>query len=162
MSDSFLSDYLRTRSRVDQLERIESGGGGSAGAVYLTLTRTTTFTATTTGTVIVWEAEDRSNGITWSGSEITIPDDGYYVMNVVVSVTSFTSPAYEMLVNGVYVGRLAMYEAGSTRWPGIAMRYFTAGDVLEIRLLLGQNRTIQVVAYDSAGESPYLHIVKVA
>lgn len=162
MSDLLLSDYLRTRARVDQLERIESGGGGGAGAVYLTLTRTTTFTATTTGTIVVWEAEDRSNGFTWSGSEITIPSDGYYVLNMAVSVISFTSPAYEMLVNSVYVGRMAMYESGSTRWPGIALRYFSEGDILELRILLGQNRTIQVVAYDSAGESPYLHIVKVA
>ena len=61
MSDSFLSDYITTRQRVDQLERIE--GKPSS---FLTLRRTTTQSITTAGTIISWDDAVRNLGFTWS------------------------------------------------------------------------------------------------
>ena len=163
MSDSFLNDYLRTRQRVDQLERIESGGGGSAGAVYLTLTRNSTFSlAAGVGAIVTWQDEVRSNGITWSGSEITIPDDGYYLIDLTYRLSSTSIVNGNILVNGTDVARMSQFYGLGTSQRSTALRYFSASDILEIRIGSNDNRSVQVNAYDTSGESPYLHIVKVA
>lgn len=162
MSDSFLNDYLRTRSRVDQLERIEGGGGGTAGAVYITLTRTNTLTIATTGTIVTWESEVRGNGFAWSGSGITIPDDGYYVIDLTYDINAAALMFSDIYVNSVSVARMSQYYGVGTKQRGTAMRYFSASDTLEIQVAGNLARTMRVTAYDSAGESPYLHIVKVA
>jgi hypothetical protein len=162
MSDSFLNDYLRTRARVDQLERIENGGGGSAEAVYITLRRTGTLAITTAGTIITWQDEVRSNGITWSGSEVTIPSDGYYVVNLTWRLDSNTSNRVELLVNGYYVRRLAnTNDAVGNRYSGVGMRYFSEGDIIEVSVSVAANRTILVTNFGNSNESPFLEIVKV-
>jgi len=162
MSDSFLSDYLRTRQRVDQLERIESGGGGTAAAVYLTLTRTTSLSITTAGTIITWQSEVRSNGLTWSGSVITIPDDGYYLIDMAYDLSSGAITNGNIIVNGVDVGRMVVYYGSGTRNRAMAMRWFSASDSLEVQVGISAGRTMVVTAYGSSYESPFLHIVKVA
>jgi len=162
MSDSFLSDYLRTRQRVDQLERIESGGGGTAAAVYLTLTRTTSLSITTAGTIITWQSEVRSNGLTWSGSVITIPDDGYYLIDMAYDLSSAAITNGNIIVNGVDVGRMVVYYGSGTRNRVMAMRWFSASDSLEIQVGISATRGMVVTAYDASYESPFLHIVKVA
>jgi hypothetical protein len=164
MSDSFLSDYLRTRSRVDQLERIESGGGGSAGAVYLTLTRTTTVGVGGAGAIITWQSEDRGNGISWSGSVITIPSSGYYLIDVAGNWNSGGAQTYGRLyVNGVMVERMANhYQASIVEFRVMALRFFSEGDAVEVQLINGALRTLLVTTYDLQSNSPYLHIVKVA
>lgn len=159
MSDSFLNDYLRTRSRVDQLERIESSGGG--GAVYLTLTRTTVQVITTgAGTILEWQSEERGNGITWSGSAITIPDDGYYAVDV--SFFANTSVAGNLIVNGVFVGRMTMFNGSGAGQRLSALRYFSTSDVMEILVIGNTSVNMTVRAYGTDRESPFLHIVKVA
>lgn len=162
MSDSFLTDYLQTRQRVDQLERIETGGGGGAASVYLTLTRTNTLSLSTAGTIVTWESEVRGNGITWSGSQITMPDDGYYVIDMAFDLNSGAVVAGNMLIGGTDVGRMALYYGGGTRNRLIATRWFSASSVLEIQINIAAGRTMQVTAYGSSYESPFLHIVKVA
>lgn len=162
MSDSFLNDYLRTRQRVDQLERIESGGGGSAGGTYLTLTRTSTLTIATTGTIITWQSEDRGNGITWSGSVITIPSSGYYVIDMTWQFSGTTTYLPILYVNGIGLAITTLYYGIGTRGRIMAMRHFTELDEVEISLTAATTRTMLVTAYDTASESPFLHIVKVA
>ena len=160
MSDSFLNDYLRTRSRVDQLERIE--GGGSAGAVYLTLTRTNTLSITTTGTIITWESEARGNGITWSGSVITIPSSGYYAFDMTWRFSGAATYVPILYVNGLGLAITTLYYGIGTRGRIMAMRYFTELDEVEISLTASTTRAMLVTAYDTVSESPFLHIVKVA
>lgn len=163
MSDSsLLADYLRTRARVDQLERIESGG--AAGSVYLTLTRTATLSVGGAGTIITWQSEDRGNGIAWSGSVITIPSDGYYLIDVAGNWSSGGAQTYgRVYVNGIMVERMVNhYQASIVEFRVMAMRHFTAGDAVEIQLLNGAARTLLVTAYDTQSNSPYLHITKVA
>lgn len=161
MSDSFLNDYLRTRSRVDQLERIENGGGGTAGAVYLTLTRTSTQNIATTDTIITWQSEDRGNGITWSGSVITIPSSGYYALDMTWQFSGTTTYLPILWVNGLNLAITTLYYGIGTRGRIMAMRHFTELDEVEISLRAATARTMLVTAYDTDNESPYLHIVKV-
>jgi len=161
MSDSFLNDYLLTRQRVDQLERIESGSG--AGGTYLTLRRTTTQSITTAGTVVSWEDSVRNAGFTWSaGTSITIPSAGYYVLDMAFSFNSAAVVNADLLVGGTATGRFNnFYGSGAINRIG-AMRYFSASDSVEIELTTVAGRTLQVVAYGSANESPFLHIVRIA
>ena len=155
MSDSLLTDYMRTRQRVDQLERIEQGGGA-----YLTLTRTATLSITTTGTIITWQSEVRSRAITWSGSAITIPSDGYYVIELAFELNSGSVYTVDLLVNSTDTGRPALYYGTGTRCRAITTRYFTASDSVELRVTVVAGRTMQVNAYNTSYESPFLHIVK--
>lgn len=160
MSDSFLSDYLRTRSRVDQLERIESGGGEG---VYITLTRTSTLTVTTAGTVITWQSEVWNSGFTWSGPTITIPMDGYYLIDMAFEFGgSKITYIPNINVNLENVGLLIPYSGGSNRERMIAMRHFTAFDEVQIRIVAAANRNMLVNPYDFLSESPFLHIAKVS
>ena len=145
MSDSLLTDYMRTRQRVDQLERIEQGGGA-----YLTLTRTATLSLATTGTIITWQSEVRSRAITWSGSAITIPSDGYYVVELVFELSSGSVYTVDLLVNSTDTGRPALYYGTGTRCRAITTRYFTASDSVELRVTVVAGRTMQVNAYNTS------------
>lgn len=154
MSDLLLNEFLLTRQRVDQLERIEQGGGA-----YLTLTRTATLSLATTGTIITWQSEVRSRAITWSGSAITIPSDGYYLLDMTCVIGSNTSFSVDLLVGSVAVARLVNSQGGNNfRFMG--MRYFSASDSVEVKAIVGGGRTLAVNAYSTADESPFLHIVK--
>ena len=157
MSDSSLySDYIMTRQRVDQLERVEKN------ATYLTLRRTTTQSLTTAGTIVSWDDAVRNVGFTWSaGTSITIPQSGYYLMDITMSFGSNTSFSVELLLASVAVARLVNSQGGNAfRFAGT--RFFTTGDSIEFRALVGANRTLAVNAYGTADESPFLHIVRVA
>jgi hypothetical protein len=155
MSDLLLNEFLLTRQRVDQLERIEQGGGA-----YLTLTRTSTLSVASTGTTITWQSEVRNRGFTWSGTTITIPRDGYYLLDMAWRFDVAATYLPIIFVNGINLGITTVYYGIGTRGRIMAMRYYTAGDDVEIEITPSATRTMQVTAYDSANESPFLHIVK--
>lgn len=159
MSDLFLNDYLITRQRVDQLERIEGGG---AATVYLTLTRTNTLSLTTAGTIVTWQSEVRNVGFTWSaGTSITIPQSGYYAMDITMRIGSNTSFSVDLLLSSVAVARLVNSQGGNA-FRFIGIRYYTTGDSIEFKAIVGANRTLAVNAYGDEDESPFLHIVRIA
>lgn len=160
MSDSSLrDDYIRTRQRVDLLERVEK-----VAAVYATLTRTTTFTIGTTETLVPWESEVRSiGGITWSGSAITLPVAGYYHIDMTFYYSAAALNWGTLNVNSVAVAKMTQFYSSAQRWGRVsALRYFSAGDIVEISLLFSTTYIMQVNAYGSANESPFLHIVRIA
>ena len=68
----------------------------------------------------------------------------------------------DLLVGGVATGVYNNYYGTGAIMRIIAMRHFTASDSVEVRLWPVANRTLQVVAYGSANESPHLHIVRIA
>lgn len=162
MSDSFLTDYLQTRQRVDQLERIENGGG-AGGGVYLTLTRSANLTLSTAGTIVTWQTEVRNSGFTWSGTDITMPSDGYYAISMTLA-KNITSPLIRafLSLSGTRIITMPNENVNSTVAAYSMMRYFSASDVLSIDLQPSGSVTVVVNAYDTTGESPFLHIVKVA
>ena len=158
MSDSLLySDYIATRQRVDQLERVEKN------ATYLTLRRTTTQSLTTAGTIVSWDDVVRNVGFTWSaGTTISIPQDGYYAIDMAYSFNLGSVVNAELLVGGIATGKFNNFYGSGTVNRISAIRYFATGDSVEVRLTLVSNRTLQAVAYGSAGESPFIHIVRIA
>lgn len=158
MSDSSLySDYIATRQRVDQLERIERN------VTYLTVRRTATQSISTAGTFISWQEEVRNVGFTWSaGTTITIPQSGFYALDVAFNFAGASITVASLFVNSTAVGTMNNFYGTGTNNRAGAVRYFSTSDSIEIHLANVSARTMNVVAYNSASESPFLHIVRLA
>jgi len=125
----------------------------------LTLTRTNTLAITTAGTIITWESATRNQGFTWSGADITIPTAGYYLLSVIYASASTTAYA-NLLVNSVVVAQIPTSYITSTLHTLIMMRYYATGDIINVRVFPSTNTTVTVVAENSFGESPILHIAQ--
>ena len=155
---------LQTRRDLQQQSNIELSST-AVSPVYLTLTRTTTLSVGPAGAVVTWQSEDRNSGFTWSGSVITIPSDGYYLIDVVGYWNSVLNPSTfaRILIGGVVIERMTnFYYANNNAFRVMAMRHFSQGDNVEIQLFNPATSTLTVIAYSVANNSPYLHIVKVA
>ena len=148
---------LKTQTDLRQQSNIEIDAPR-----YITLTRTATLAIATTGTLIVWQSEVRNvGGFTWSGSNITIPVSGYYLIDMAWNYNSASVTTVDVIVNGTDTGRSSLYYGGGTRNRATFTRYFTALDTLAITVTVVAGRTMQVSAYGTSYESPFLHIVKV-
>lgn len=126
----------------------------------LTLTRSATLPITTAGTLITWQTENRNFGFTWTGTTITIPTSGYYNLTMFYSATLAHAITGRLYIGGVNVDFFTTSSITSTRQALTLTRYFTTGDSVEINLLPNVNTTINVVAENSASESPLLHVVQ--
>lgn len=158
MSDLLLNDYALSRRRIEQLERIESTARRA-----LTLTRTATLSLTTAGTVVTWQQENRVyGGMTWSGTDITIPASGYYQVTLALSLAANIAT---MIVRFRIGGNAVVHDTGpigsATRQNMVtsATLYCTASDVLSVQLVPSVNVTLDAIAETSANASPILHIV---
>jgi hypothetical protein len=152
-----MSDLYQTsadlRAAAQDLARQEQPGAA------LTLTRSASLSITTAGTTITWQTETRNQGFTWSGTDITIPTAGYYLLSVIYASASTTAYA-NLLVNSVIVAQIPTSYITSTLHTLIIMRYYATGDIINVRVFPSANTTITVVAENSAGESPILHIAQ--
>lgn len=154
---------LQTRRDLQQQSNIELSST-AVSPVYLTLTRTTTLTVGGPGAIITWQSEDRNSGFTWSGSVITIPSSGYYLIDVAGNWSSTGAQTYgRIYVNGIMVERMTNhYLPAIAEFRVMGMRYFDANDNVEIQLLnAGGSRGLLVTAYGVTSNSPFLHIVKI-
>lgn len=153
-----MSDLYQTsadlRASVADLARQERPGAA------LTLTRSGTLSITTAGTTITWQVETRNEGFTWSGTEITIPTAGYYVINLQYNAVVVTTTFAILRVNAVNVAFFSNSSVNSTLHGFTVMRYFSTGDLVEARVVPAANSTIQVIAENVASESPFIHIAQ--
>jgi hypothetical protein len=126
----------------------------------LTLTRSATLSITTAGTIITWQTETRNNGFTWSGTDITIPTSGYYAIGAyIVTVASITMFA-NLVVNSVILIQMPASYLSSTAHGFFAVRYYTTGDVVSLRVGPSSNTTVSVNAENIASESPLIHVTQ--
>ena len=153
MSNLLTNNLASVMSEVQDLQRVETPGA------CLTLTRSATLAIATAGTIITWQTETRNNGFTWSGADVTIPTNGYYLLSVIYASASSTAYA-NLLVNSIVVSQVPASYIASTLHTFIIMRYYTADDVINFRVFPSINTTITVAAEDTANESPILHIVQ--
>ena len=154
-----MSDLYQTsadlRASVADLARQERPGAA------LTLTRSATLAITTAGTAITWQVETRNEGFTWSGTEITIPTAGYYVINLQYNASGTVTSAFGILrVNSVNVAFFSNSSVNSTLHAFTVIRYFETGDKIEVRVVPAANSTITIGAEGSASESPIFHIAQ--
>lgn len=130
-------------------------------AYGVVLTRTSTFASTTAGATISWQQEVYNNGVSWTGSQITIPVTGFYTINLNYSTTTSVLQYAFLVVNSTTVGRLSNYYGVGTTWAHTITRRFSANDIFQITISGPQNTTVSVNASGSASESPILTLVKV-
>jgi hypothetical protein len=154
MSNLLTNNLFDVMNEVQDLQRVETPGA------CLTLTRSATLAITTAGTTITWQVETRNNGFTWSGTEITIPTNGYYTINLQYNAAVVTTTFAGLRVNGIAVAFFSNSSVNSTLHSFTVMRYFTADDLIEMRVFPAANSTIQVIAENVASESPILHVVQ--
>jgi len=125
----------------------------------LTLTRLNTLAVTTAGTTITWESETRNNGFTWSGTDITIPTDGYYMIQVACNIAFSTGFNISRSVNSTVISMTPSLPAGTYFFASNAS-YYTIGTILQINVASGANTTLLVNAEGIVNESPIIHIVQ--
>ena len=157
-SQAILNSLVDTRNTVAEIQSTDVHGA------VLTLTRTAVQAITTAGTAIVWQQELRGYEITWVGANITIPTDGWYMIQ--------TSFFFSAALNSCYL-YLTLNGANNTRYNMIgdinsninsvtAMQYYLAGDVISIVLLPDANVNVNVTAERLFAESPIVHIVQLS
>ena len=102
----------------------------------LTVRYTATQAVVTTGTIVNWEAEVRSEGITWSGNTITITTEGFYVVSLPLR-TSVVNTFFRcaLTINGTNANSYTISTpAGTVQniYYFSFMRYFNDADALQI------------------------------
>jgi hypothetical protein len=142
------------RDRMSTAERSDS-------AVFLSLTRTATLSITTAGVIVTWQSEIDSGGnMTWSGSSITLPMAGYYVISVIGTLGVKDQITGDVVVNGVEVATMGTASSKDTKFRHSITRFYKAGDVVQYRASTTTGTmTLQVNTEDVASESPILHMV---
>ena len=146
---------------IVQLQRAVSQINDEIPDAGITLTRTAIQAITTAGTTIVWQQRIRGQGITWSGSDIAIPADGWYHISVALRHGSLNDLLYRLSVNGTLV-QIAP-GIGDVNLGGSSahfMRYFAEGDVVQINVLPSANVNVTAIAEGGSPESPILNIVQ--
>lgn len=153
-----LNAVIQNQLKIADIESAEEVGA------VLTLTRTSVQSITTAGTTIVWQSEIRGYEFTWSGSDITIPATGWYMVSVATLLSVAQNDLlYRLGVNGVFV-QVAPGFGDVNRSASSAhfMRHFTEGDVVIINLVPSANANLSVVTEGDAAESPILNIVQLS
>jgi hypothetical protein len=142
------------RDRMSTAERRDD-------AVFISLTRTATLSITTAGVIVTWQAVIDSGGdITASGSSITVPIAGYYLIQVIGALDTGNNVAGDIVDNGVTVCTMTAGTARDHKFSHNVVRFYKAGDVVQYRATTsGSNRTLQVTTEDSDSESPIFHMV---
>jgi hypothetical protein len=142
------------RDRMSTAERRDD-------AVFISLTRTGTLSITSAGVIVTWQAVIDSGGdMTWSGSSITVPIAGYYLIQVIGALDTGNNVAGDIVDNGVTVCTMTAGTARDHKFSHNVVRFFKDGDVVQYRATTsGSTRTLQVTTEDSDSESPIFHMV---
>ena len=142
------------RDRMSTAERRDD-------AVFISLTRTATLSITAAGVIVTWQAVIDSGGdMTASGSSITVPIAGYYLIQVIGALDTGNNVAGDIVDNGVTVCTMTAGTARDHKFSHNVVRFYKAGDVVQYRATTsGSNRTLQVTTEDSDSESPIFHMV---
>ena len=140
--------------RVSTVERRDD-------AVFITLTRTSTLSITTAGVIVTWQEEiDIGGDMTWSGSSITVPIAGYYLITVIGSLATRDNFHGDLRVNSVEVCSMGVGALKDVKFIHSVCQFFKAGDVVQYKATTTTaTHTLAVVTEDSAGESPIFHMV---
>ena len=142
------------RDRMSTAERRDD-------AVFISLTRTATLSITAAGVIVTWQAVIDSGGdMTASGSSITVPIAGYYLIQVIGALDTGNNVAGDIVDNGVTVCTMTAGTARDHKFSHNVVRFFKDGDVVQYRATTsGSTRTLQVTTEDSDSESPIFHMV---
>lgn len=155
MSREIVRDIVELQRTVSQInDEIPDAG--------ITLRRTAVQAITTAGTTIVWQSQIRGQGITWSGENITIPSDGWYIFSLNIQVSAALNDCLlRVRQSGVNVAFVSMIgDVDRNVLTGVVILYCTLGQAIAFNLLPSANVNINVSAEGSAQQSPILHVVQ--
>ena len=157
-SAAILNALVDTRNTVAEIQSTDVHGA------VLTLRRTADLAITTASTTITWQAEVRAYQITWATTDITIPEDGWYLISLAWRTSVALNDMYvRLVVNGNFVN--AMASVGDVdRATGVAtfVRFFVSGDIIQINLIPSANVNLLAIAESTTGESPILNVVQLS
>lgn len=137
-------------------------------SLTLRISDTVTVALTTAGTTIPWSAELRNLLFTWSGTDITIPNNGYYhicyYLRTNISLTSLDGKFGVIRSGLTYLPaqyRLTQTTSG-TAYTFSFMHYFLANDILFINLQPSANCNLlyRPETTGSGGQSGIFHITQ--
>ena len=148
-----------TQSDLSTVQTVESP------AAYLTLTRTATLALTTAGTTIIWQSAIRSQAITWSGTTVTIPSAGYYLLSANIATSTSTNMHIRFSINSV--NQIAFYTVPFPTGVGFlssctAMLYLPESETVSIIITPAANTTLNANVEGGAAPSPMLQIVQLS
>jgi uncharacterized protein YijF (DUF1287 family) len=148
------NDREQLQTRLLNLERFD-------GATYISLTRTATLSITTAGVIVTWQnAIENVGEWSWTGSSITVPIAGYYLISGIGTLGVKDNITGDVIVNGVEVATMGTASSKDTKFRHELLRFYKAGDVVQYRLQTATGTmTLQVNTEDSASESPLFHMV---
>lgn len=133
---------------------------------YITLTRTATLSITTAGTTITWTSRTRYNNITYSTTDVTVGNSGYYLVAgtfATVANVSLTMTVARGTVNYTSNLQSTPLSTGNGYIFNFAqVLYLGANSVIKVILTPSANTTLNVNAEGFAGPSPILNIVQLA
>lgn len=149
---------------IVQLQRAVSQINDEIPDAGITLTRTALQAITTAGTTIVWQQKIRGQGITWTGSDITIPTIGWYLITFAWRTSVNLNDLFARLsVNGTIVQVTSTIgDVNLNAGTATFMRYFNQSDVIQLSVVPSANANLIVVAEGSSTESPMIHIVQLS
>lgn len=156
-SAAILNALVDTRNTVAEIQSTDVHGA------VLTLTRTAAQAITTAGTIIVWQSELRGYQITWAGSEITIPADGWYIITCAFQFGALNDLFVRLVVNATFV-QFASTIGDVNRDVATCtfMRYFSQSDIVQIHLEPSANVNLNARAEGILAESPILNLVQLS
>lgn len=134
---------------------------------YGTFTRTADLAITTAGTTITWQGTaPRSNNMTYSTTDITVGNTGYYLItayfatlgNVSLRMTLQRSSANYTSIQQV----TPLSTGGGYIFNFSNAMYLAANSVLKVILTPSANTTLIQNAESGAAPSPFIHIIQLA
>lgn len=149
---------------VDINQRLEEIQSTDVHGAVLTLTRTTALAITTAGTTITWQSELRGYQITWAGTDITIPSDGWYLLDLTIATSAaLNSLEFRLRKNGANsIVQPMLGDIDRTQMHGTITTYLNANDIVTINLIPSANVNVNVNAEGGGLESPIFNIVQIS
>ena len=160
MDSIIIRKQIAQQKAIDRLQLRQADTVNRTQPAAITLTRINTLAVTTAGTIITWESETRNSGFVWSGTDITIPTSGYYAIGAYIETTIAVNMFANLVVNSVILIQMPASYLSSTAHGFFAVRYYTTGDLVSLRVGPSSNTSVSVNAENIASESPLIHVVQ--
>jgi hypothetical protein len=133
---------------------------------YGTFTRTADLAITTAGTTVTWQSSPRNNNITFSTTDITVGNTGYYLITgyfATVGNVSLRMTLQRTSANYISIQQVTPLSTGGGYIFNFSNAvYLTANTVLKVVLTPSANTTLNQNGETGAAPSPFLHIVQLA
>ena len=167
-----MSNYLTNIAQRKAIDRLQQPRQYTATPLIteLSLSRGTVVFVANVAQVITWQTEVRNSSnttyqipITWSGTTVTLPQDGYYAITLITSYSVTTAQmGVALAVNGVAsVTSIADNSTGTQIHSVSFTQYFNANDYFELSVLFTTAGTMETNQERNVRESPFLYVSRI-